>query len=88
MKHFQTEPSLADLAFLLRHKKHWPDGFVWDYTHKDHCADGLSRKVFGRDVPGLAESHVTYAAAAKRNIPMQDVTPEMVADDIDIWQRK
>lgn len=40
------KPSLENLAYALRHPETWPRGFVWDYSHCDHCAMGLAHALW------------------------------------------
>lgn len=35
-------PDLATLAYVLRHRELWPEGFVWDYEDRSCCAMGLA----------------------------------------------
>ena len=44
-----AEPSLADLARLLRHPDEWPTGFRWNYCDERRCAVGLARAMW----PGI-----------------------------------
>ena len=39
--------ALKNLAWLLRHPNHWPEGFAWEYTDLDRCAVGLCRQAHG-----------------------------------------
>jgi hypothetical protein len=95
------EPSLKNLSHVLRHQELWPDGFEWDYASCHSCAMGLAHqlwslvdspnshviaRVFGMP-PGLAgrifggnHTLCTYGTAY-----FPDVTPEMVADQIDAY---
>jgi len=34
------------LAFVLRNRELWPEGFVWDYRSFDNCAMGLAVEIF------------------------------------------
>lgn len=38
------KPSLAGLAYLLRHRELWPQGFEWKYVSYDRCAIGLAKQ--------------------------------------------
>lgn len=94
-----SRPSLRGLSFLLRHKELWPAGFVWDYGYCDSCAMGLARDLWGVDIPGkgfftqIADAfgigmenfyRIFVEARFRRGLPeLRDVTPAMVADDID-----
>ena len=37
-----TTPTLAGLAWLLRHKEAWPEGFEWDFGDCWSCGMGLA----------------------------------------------
>lgn len=41
------DPSLRNLAYILRHREWWPEGFEWNYQHCSTCAIGLSDKLWG-----------------------------------------
>ncbi len=43
-----SRPSAKGLAYLLRHKELWPEGFSWDYIDPDRCAIGLARRYWPR----------------------------------------
>ena len=45
----KLEPSLKNLAYLLRHKKMWPKGFSWYYPNTAHCAEGLACQYWGNE---------------------------------------
>jgi hypothetical protein len=94
-----VEPSLKNLAIILRNKQMWPQGFEWDYTRHDTCAIGLARQIWGTPDSSffLSETFnvsekVTerfFLDAHKRaflglfRIKMSKVTPERVANLID-----
>jgi hypothetical protein len=40
-------PNAKNLAFYLRHKELWPEGFVWDYGRCATCAIGLAWAMWG-----------------------------------------
>jgi len=88
-----TTPSLANLAYLLRHREKWPAGFSWDYSSPYGCAIGLAWKKWP-DRKGLKlgsslpDAVVTQVRPPRRwwrlSLPrMSDVQPEHVADAID-----
>jgi hypothetical protein len=94
------KPSLEALAFRLRHRETWPPGFEWNYSSCLTCAFGLAQKMWrvtesgdtvageaGRwfNIPKTAAREVFVWAAHKRGCDMSAVTPEMVADDIDLY---
>ncbi len=39
-------PSLENLAYVLRHRETWPQGFVWDYRYSPSCAMGLTHMLW------------------------------------------
>lgn len=39
-------PSLAGLAWLLRHKEAWPEGFEWYYGRCTSCAMGMAVRMY------------------------------------------
>jgi hypothetical protein len=43
-------PSLERLSYLLRHQKMWPKDFVWDFSHCQRCAMGLTIAFWNIDV--------------------------------------
>lgn len=43
-------PTLEGLAWLLRHPRHWPEGFEWDYQYADQCAIGLASEYWSLGV--------------------------------------
>ena len=97
-----TTPSLPALAWLLRHREAWPEGFVWDYSNCLTCAAGLSAQLWDAiSAPLEAASLPTWGmrnflmpkdaawdifvlAADKTDVSIMDVTPEHVADAIDL----
>jgi len=36
-----SKPSVAGLAYILRHKEEWPEDFHWDFNSHRTCALGL-----------------------------------------------
>ena len=57
-----TTPSTQGLAWLLRHREHWPKGFVWTYTHCTGCAMGLAHRLWGQFWPREPSSNEGYVA--------------------------
>jgi hypothetical protein len=43
------KPSLAYLAYALRHKEVWPTSFIWDYSMHFTCAMGLAALLWSID---------------------------------------
>lgn len=84
-------PTLDALAYALRHRDTWPAGFVWDYSHCETCAMGLTRMFWNQsiftlfDIPMEARANIFGGAGRPSNTPQPDVTPEMVADAIDAY---
>ena len=98
-----SKPSLESLAWLLRHREMWPKGFEWDYMHCPTCAMGMAyalwcdqnilspcpsemQRVFG--MSEISSRQIFMDADCKRGIRLGNVTPEMVADDIDAYLAK
>jgi hypothetical protein len=44
-----SKPSFEGLAYLLRHKEFWPEGFAWDYSEIRKCAIGLTNSYWKSD---------------------------------------
>lgn len=42
-----SKPSIAGLAYALRHREIWPKGFKWDFPQPDGCAIGLGGRLWG-----------------------------------------
>lgn len=42
-----TKPSLANLAYVLRHEEVWPKKFKWNFGNPEKCAMGLAAKLWG-----------------------------------------
>lgn len=92
------EPSLKNLAIILRNKQMWPQGFEWDYTRHSQCAIGLANQIWGTpySTPLFSETfNVPYKFVDRIFIEahryffgliktsMKEVTPERVAKLID-----
>ena len=92
-----TTPTLAGLAWLLRHKEAWPEGFEWEFGDCFRCGMGLAARVWNTWERRLDPSPSQQAAIW--GIPCDEayrifvagfsnptlVTPEMVADRIDAY---
>ncbi len=39
-------PSLENLAYMLRHRETWPEGFRWSYRNYNTCALGLADQMW------------------------------------------
>jgi hypothetical protein len=39
-------PSLPALAYVLRHRELWPEGFVWNFIGCETCAMGLAFQIW------------------------------------------
>jgi hypothetical protein len=87
-----TRPSLAALAYALRHRETWPAGFVWNYRYADTCALGLSHQLWGSSPP--YSDTISYRAFSKIFLRFGPLTvifgrrPTKVADDIDSYLRR
>ena len=89
------KPSLEALSWLLRHKEMWPRGFEWIYRDCHSCAMGLAwtlwRESIDLPVPEVIAKVFFMEESAACRIFINgafkhqtlDVTPEMIADDID-----
>lgn len=90
-----SQPTLSGLAWLLRHKEAWPEGFQWDYRFCETCAIGLAARLWYDPAVYLHED-INWAELAfsltfdmartffadikhPHTAKMQAVTPEMVA---------
>lgn len=90
-----SKPSLEALSWLLRHKEMWPRGFEWKYANCHKCAMGLAATLWRKsvDLPTTEVMEKVFFMkedAAEKifldgmfNHNTVDVTPEMIADDID-----
>jgi hypothetical protein len=56
MKSPTAIPSLANLAYILRHRELWPEGFAWDFSVRRTCAMGLSDLLWGQDPATLPDA--------------------------------
>lgn len=88
------EPSLRNLAYVLRHKEMWPKGFEWNYPNFTGCAMGLSEELWNKSVYSEYLDEVDRKIFIRPvslfrhpltgfNGRMQMVTPEIVADRIE-----
>lgn len=92
-----TNPNLRALSHVLRHRELWPSDFAWDFHFGSTCAIGLSRRVLGdfnsERMDAYSENRIFFSTRGKRvrhmgvfsrrARRMSEVTPEMVADQID-----
>lgn len=60
-------PSLANLAYVLRHKETWPRGFRWDYCVEEQCAFGLAMHFW--DYDHIAAGYRQAPAGVRLHIP-------------------
>ena len=93
-----TTPTLARLAWLLRHKEAWPEGFEWDFGDCFRCGMGLAAQLWDACAFDLTLS-LSAGQAVIWDIPYDEanriflvgasnstwITPEMVADRIDAY---
>lgn len=42
-----SEPSLAGLSWILRHREAWPANFAWDFRMARSCAVGIGLVYWG-----------------------------------------
>lgn len=91
--------SLEGLAYILRHRELWPEGFVWNYNDCDQCAMGLAAELFAPELIGqvctsdidkmfhvdlsLEEKGIFTELGGIIGKSMNSITPEDVADAID-----
>lgn len=101
--HFDSKPSLAGLAYALRHPDTWPVGFEWDFRSQYKCAMGLANRLWGIQ-PSLYEMMETFDLTHRQaekmfleagrkwfglaRLAMCEVTPEIVAARIDLHIKK
>lgn len=88
-----SKPSLKGLAYILRHKELWPEGFEWRFTHPDRCAMGLLYKRGDIELPHVGNMAVAMDIShteanrifwdGDRTYGTFYPTPEMVAAEID-----
>ena len=93
-----SKPSLEALSWLLRHKEMWPRGFEWNYSSCDTCAMGLAYELWTENCVGantywmkkifnlseeIARAIFIDAVVGQGRLGFSDITPEMIADDID-----
>jgi hypothetical protein len=84
------EPSLENLAYVLRHQELWPEDFVWNYAHAPNCAIGLCTKLYRQPIDHLnAKLREEYGAFNKIFNDSGDETETVTLFGfIPIWQRK
>src|SRR4051812_15081819 len=87
-----SKPSLQALAYILRHRELWPEGFRWEFTDCTKCAMGLAIRLWHiHDSPctgtmceyfpiSRPEAHHLFLGYSHPSI-----TPEMVADRIESY---
>ena len=64
----RTEPTLRDLAYVLRHEETWPEGFRWDYRYADHCGIGLCVQLYGKSPASFDEFSGDYDGESVNSI--------------------
>lgn len=88
-----TRPTLEGLAWLLRHKEAWPEGFSWYFPDCSRCAMGLASRIWPwpdehvLDLLGTGGSTFPFSQGAYP-CDDRDVRPEMVADLLERAHRK
>ena len=89
-----TDDILQKLLPILRDNTLWPEDFVWNYTKPVTCGLGLIKQVFGQRFSDKitikiynndSYKKIFYNAHRGTNVEFKDVTPEMVADEIDAY---
>ena len=57
-------PTLEGLAYALRHREVWPEGFEWDYSLCETCAIGMARELWDStrnlDLPDIFNISVMF----------------------------
>lgn len=90
-------PEMKKLRDRLLDRSSWPEDFQWDFSDYDRCAmalitdhdDVVSETQRILRIDNNTTNHLFGAGPAiRRNIHISDVTPEMVAADIDDWLQK
>lgn len=59
-----TVPSLEGLAYLLRHRELWPEGFEWAFDDCKTCAMGLLARKMGWDLSDSVNEFVKLMASS------------------------
>lgn len=65
----KEEPSLALLAYKLRHPEEWPEGFEFDYCSQWTCAMGLACAMWWPKTGSMIKNNISQ----KFGIPMEVV---------------
>ena len=91
-----SKPSLQALSHILRHKELWPKDFNWDYGNCESCAMGLAARLWKlSDTIRITDCEITmskdfgitveqaYNIFIDLVVTKPEITPEMVADEID-----
>lgn len=98
MSNRQNNPSIGVLSFTLRHKELWPASFHWNYGACSTCAMGLASELWPQtifEVSNVAmrkafdlteqQAQIIFGDVGDiKRCSHDDVTPEMVADVIDV----
>lgn len=64
------KPSLENLSYCLRHPETWPEGFIWNYNHCDHCAMGLAHSLW-KSIPAVDRKTGASIMARSFAIPFE-----------------
>lgn len=92
-----SKPSLQALSYVLRHRELWPEGFKWDFTLCTNCAMGLTSKLWnvyaydpykiGEELGISGEQAQDFFCIVNAWVKGKPsaVTPEMVAEQIDLY---
>lgn len=65
------KPSLANLAYALRHPETWPEGFHWNYGRCDSCAMGLAHELW-KAIPNTYRQTGASVMARSFAMPFRD----------------
>ena len=90
-------PSLAALAYALRHPETWPPNFEWNYSYCHSCAIGLTAELWNLSQQDLDAFEGPLSIAGVMKMPRAQaaaifwfldhdtrrITPNHVADAID-----
>lgn len=87
------DPTLKSLAYVLRHKELWPEGFSWDFRYSTTCAIGLGHRLWPGDYSlratyNLSEEQVARIFTKPSFFGMKWVSPETVAKRIERHLRR
>lgn len=88
-----TVATLATLAYILRHKEHWPTDFKWNFASWDACACGLAYELW----PTATRAAGIFGWLDRQGLPYESArvmfghpvtwwtTPEIIAERIETF---